>query len=405
MRFASNDFSNIYDYNNKGLLHPKFIMNLRDLKSASERRLEIEKSGVKLTNIGQFSIAEDAVSQKNCENMIGISQIPMGVAGPISIKGSSFDDNFYIPISTTEGALVASINRGAKAISSSGGANSYAYRVGQTRGPVFETKSLEEEKRLFGFIKANEHKLKSIAASTSSHLKLKKIKVTGLSQYTYVRFYFDTGDAMGMNMVTIATESMVNHIEKETGAKCISVAGNYDIDKKPAWLNFINHRGFKVWSETILKKAVLEDTLKTTAQKFFDVWLAKCMIGSAMSGSLGFNAQFANVIAGIFAATGQDLAHVVEGSMGITTAKVVGDGNLHVSVFLPALQVGTVGGGTGIETQKEALGIMGVSGSGKVEKFAEIIGAAVLAGEVSLISSLSEGTLGKAHKKLGRGLI
>ena len=298
--------------------------------------------------------------------------------------------------------MVASVSRGAKAITASGGANAYAYRVGQTRGPVFYVKSLGEEKKFYQWIKKNEEKLKNAAESTSRHLKLKKVKVRGLANYVFVRFSFDTQDAMGMNMVTIATQSAVDVIEKETEAKCLSVAGNYDIDKKPAWLNFINNRGFKVWAEAIIKKEILEDVLKTTADKFFDVWLAKCMIGSAMSGSLGFNAQYANIIAATFIATGQDPAHVVDGSLGITTAKVLQKGDLSVSVYLPALSIGTVGGGTGLATQKEALSILGVWGAGKVEKFAEIVGAAVLAGEISLLSSLSEGTLAKAHEKLAR---
>ena len=207
---------------------------------------------------------------------------------------------------------------------------------------------------------------------------------------------------MTQKIIFSTTQSAVELIEKETGARCITVAGNYDIDKKPAWINFIDNRGFKVWSEAIIKKEVLEDVLKTNAEKFFEVWLAKCMIGSAMSGSMGFNAQYANIIASIFIATGQDPAHTVEGSMGITTAKALKNGDLYISIYLPALNVGTVGGGTGLVTQKEALSLLGVYGPGNVEKFAEIIGGAVLAGEISLLSSLSEGTLAKAHKELGR---
>lgn len=379
-------------------------MNLRDFSSAKLRRGEIEKKlNLKLDNIGSFSLDESIASSKNCENMIGVAQLPLGIAGPLKIKGSSFDSDFLIPLATTEGALVASVSRGAKAITLSGGANSYAYRVGQTRGPVFEVSSLEEQKKVYNWINNNETKLKEAAENTSSHLKFKKVKVSGLASYVFTRFYFDTKDAMGMNMVTIASEAMSRLIEKETGARLIAVAGNFDIDKKPAWINFINNRGIKVWSEVILTKEVLEDTLKTTAEKFFDVWLAKCMIGSAMSGSLGFNAQYANIIAGMFIATGQDPSHIVEGSMGITTAKVLKNNDLLVSVYLPALQVGILGGGTGLGTQKEALEILGVKGSGNSEKFAEIIGGAVLAGEISLLSSLAEGTLAKAHQKLGRG--
>lgn len=381
-------------------------MNVRELKTVGKRREALEKElKLKLPHIGKFSLDEEVASSRNCENMIGAAQIPIGIAGPLLTKNSKLKaKSYYIPLATTEGALVASVNRGCRAITESGGASAYAYRVGQTRGPVFYVKSLEEEKKLYQWIKKNEEKLKKAAESTSRHLKLKKVKVRGLASYVFVRFSFDTGDAMGMNMVTIATQSLSELIEKETGAKCLSVAGNYDIDKKPAWLNFINNRGFKVWAEVVLKKEVLEDVLKTSAEKFFDVWLAKCMIGSAMSGSLGFNAQYANIIAAMFIATGQDPAHVVEGSMGITTAKVL-NGDLLVSVYLPALNIGTVGGGTGLATQKEALSILGVSGAGNVERFAEIIGGAVLAGEISLLASLAEGSLAAAHKKLGRNQV
>lgn len=377
-------------------------MNLRNFAQAAERRKALETDqNIKLENIGNFSLDESVASSKNCENMIGVAQVPLGVAGPLKIKGSTFENDFYIPLATTEGALVASVSRGSKAISACGGANSFAYRVGQTRGPVFEVSSLEEQRKVYEWIKNNENLLKKSAESTSSHLKFKKVKASSTSNYIFVRFYFDTQDAMGMNMVTIATEEMSRLIEKETGAKLISVAGNFDIDKKPAWINFIDNRGFKVWSEVVLTADVLENVLKTTASKFFDVWLSKCMIGSAMSGSLGFNAQYANIIAAIAIATGQDPAHVVEGSMGITTAKILNN-DLLVGVYLPALQVGVVGGGTALETQSEALELLSIKGPGNVQKFAEIIGAAVLAGEISLLSSLSEGTLAKAHKELGR---
>ena len=152
-------------------------------------------------------------------------------------------------------------------------------------------------------------------------------------------------------------------------------------------------------------KKVLREVLKTTAKKFFDVWQAKCVTGSILSGSLGLNAQFANVVAAIFLATGQDPAHVTEGSLGITNAEVMGE-NLYVSVYLPDLMLGTVGGGTGLATQAEALSILGIKGGngGKnSEKLAQIVGGTVLAGEISLLASLSEGTLVKAHRKLGRG--
>ena len=217
----------------------------------------------------------------------------------------------------------------------------------------------------------------------------------GVGRYRFVRFVFDCQDAMGMNMATIASQALVAYIEQETGVTCLALAGNFDIDKKPAWLNFIENRGTKAWAEVTVPERVLKNVLKTTAQKVYDVWLAKCMIGSAISGSMGFNAQFANVTAAVFLATGQDVGHVGEASMGITTAEIIGGEDLYMNVCLPDLMVGTVGGGTGLSTQKEALAIIGVDTS---QKLAEVIAGAVLAGELSLLSSLEEGTLSRAHR-------
>lgn len=397
-------------------------MNLRAYKTTAERRKALEGGlGVDLSHIGQFSLDDGIASTRNCENMIGVSQVPMGVAGPLKIitnyelrppagEAGMTNDEYYIPLATTEGALVASVSRGCKAITESGGAQVDSHRVGATRGPVFSVHSLEESRQLSLFLDHQFDDLKRVAEETSGHLTLKKITSQGVGQYRYVRFFFDTQDAMGMNMATIATTALCGYIHEKIGVRCLAVAGNFDIDKKSAWLNFIENRGTKVWAEVTLSGSILNDVLKTTAAKMYDVWLAKCMIGSALSGSMGFNAQYANVVAAMFLATGQDLGHIGEGSIGITTAEVVDTTDLYMSVVLPDLMVGTVGGGTGLATQKEALQMLGVFGGSPAgeegehaQKFAEIVGAACLAGEISLLASLSEGSLTRAHKKLARG--
>lgn len=366
-------------------------MNIRDHKTVKDRRNAFEKEiNVDLKHIGLFTLDESIASVRNCENMIGAAQIPIGIAGPLNGK--------YIPLATTEGALVASVSRGCKAITESGGATVDTYRVGATRGPVFYVTNLRESDALNSFLEKNFVRLQEIATSTSKHLALKKYMDRGVGRYRFVRFVFDTQDAMGMNMVTIATQKLVEFIESKTSARCISLAGNYDVDKKPSWLNVIEGRGFKAWAEVTIPGGILKTVLKTTAKKMYDVWLAKCMIGSAMAGSMGFNAQFANVIAAIFLATGQDAGHIGECSAGVTTCEMVKE-DLHISVYLPDLMVGIVGGGTGLATQKEALSIIGVKNS---QEFAEVIAAAVLAGEISLLASLSEGTLAKAHERYGR---
>jgi hydroxymethylglutaryl-CoA reductase (NADPH) len=377
-------------------------MNLRGSKTVSERRSALEKYlKVNLKNIGSFSLDQKITGSRNCENMIGVSQIPMGIAGPIKINAK----NYFVPLTTTEGALVASVNRGCKAISAGGGAEVDIKKVGVTRGPVFRVKNLKEKKVIEEFLDKNFVDLKNIVRKTDSHIILKKFDTKCVGHNFYIRFSFDTEDAMGMNMATIATQSLADFITNKTKIKCLSISGNYCIDKKPSWLNFTRGRGFEVWAEVLLSKKILRQVLKTTTQKFYDVWLAKCMTGSALAGSTGFNAQFANIVAAIFLATGQDPAHIVEGSLGITTAEVVRE-NLYVSVYLPDLMIGTVGGGTGLATQKEALSILGITGGDKgknAEILAKIIGGTVLAGEISLLASLAEGSLVKAHKKLGRG--
>ncbi len=386
------------------------MLNLRNYQSAKERRDALEKeTGVVLPHTGSFSLDESIAGTRNCENMIGATQIPLGVAGPLRFAqdspGRLAQKEVYIPLSTTEGALVASVNRGCRALSESGGAMVWVERIGATRGPVFRVVGLEKQHLFTTFLKDQFETLQNIAQKTSQHLKLLKYETTAVGHYVYVRFYFDTKDAMGLNMITIATDTIARFIEEKIDVSCISLSGNFCTDKKPSFLNFINKRGFAVSAEVTIPGATLRTVLKTTAQDIYDVWLAKCMIGSAVSGSLGFNAQYANVVAALFIATGQDPAHTVEGSMGVTTTEIR-NSNLYISVYLPSVMVGTVGGGTGLATQTEALKLLGINGgdNGKnSERLAEIVGGAVLAGEISLLASLSEKTLARAHQRLGRG--
>jgi|SRR3989344_3770986 len=391
--------------------------SFRDFHSAQKRREFLEKElNIKLDNTGSFSFPEETTIGRNIENLIGAAQIPLGVAGPVRVKSlrtcsqvrktlrqqavlESRVKEFYIPLATTEGALVASISRGCKATSESGGVNVYVENVGITRGPVFKLNNLGEAMRTEIWIEKNFKTLAKLAESTSSHLKLLKADYQVLGRNLFVRFYFDTGDAMGMNMATFATDAMAKLIEQKTKAQCISLSGNFCVDKKPSWSNFILGRGKKVWAECILPKQVVADILKVTPKEITEVVERKCHLGSMMSGSLGFNSHFANIAAAIFAATGQDLAHVTEASLGVTSAEILDNGDLYFSIYLPSLIVGTVGGGTHLPTQQEALKIMKVTG---VLEYAMAVGGAILSGELSLIASLAEGSLAKAHKKLGR---
>ncbi|MBF8249974.1 MAG: Hydroxymethylglutaryl-CoA reductase [Candidatus Levybacteria bacterium] len=381
-------------------------MDFRTYLSVDDRRKAVEdRLKISIPNIGNYSLDSDIASTRNCENMIGAVQIPLGVAGPLKIKSSLQNREVYIPLATTEGALVASVNRGSKAIMQGGGANVVSKKVGITRAPVFVVENITEGEEVIKWIKNNFVQIKKITENTSSHLKLLDISPWLVGKNLFLKFKFDSQDAMGMNMATIACTLAADFIEKKTKAKLVSISGNVCVDKKPNMLNFIEGRGIQVWADCVLPFEIVEKVLKTTPEKFVDVVTRKVYLGSILSGSIGANSHAANVLTAIFAATGQDIAHIAEVSSVVTTAEVVKKG-LYVSVFLSDLVVGTIGGGTGLATQKEALNILGVCGgdNGKnSQKLAEIIGAAVLAGEVSLIASLSVNSLACAHRKLGRG--
>lgn len=380
-------------------------MKLRDFTSIKSRKNFIEKyRKINLKAIDSYPADFSDAQYKNCENMIGAVQLPLGLAGPLKVNGDKARGVFYLPLATTEGALVASVSRGCKAISNSGGAITVTENIGITRGSVFKTENLKEGFALKLWLKKNYIQLVQTAAGTSKHLKLLNLDTKVVGNNVFVRFTYDTQDAMGMNMATFASEAISKIITRETGVDLISLAGNFDIDKKPAWINFILGRGRQAWAQVKLSRLTIKNVLKTTAEHIHEVCIRKCLIGSAISGSLGFNSQYANVLAAIFIACGQDPAHTAEGSLGITSTELVAR-DLLVSVYLPDLPVGTVGGGTNLPAQKEALTILGVSGGDNgrnASKFAEIIGGAVLAGEISLLASLAEGTLASSHQRLGR---
>ncbi len=368
------------------------------------RRKFLEKKySISLDNIGNYSIDMQRASARNIENSIGVLQLPMGVAGPLKINGDYCKRDVFIPLATSEGALVASINRGASTITASGGVNTHVISDIMTRAPVIKTESAQQSLKIKQWFIDNFNELKEIAESTTSHGKLIKIDpILVVGSYIYPRFVYSTGDSMGMNMVTIATEKILDKMACETDAHHIALSGNVCVDKKPASINMIEGRGKSVIADILIPKDIVEKKLKTTAEAMQEVNIAKNLIGSAAGGSLSYNAHYANMVAAIFLATGQDAAHVVEGSLGITTAEAR-DGDLYFSVNLPDLPVATVGGGTSLEVANEGLNILGVAGSGKAREFAEIVAATVLAGELSLVGALAAGHLARAHQELGRG--
>jgi len=372
-------------------------MDLRTVKNTKLRRELIERElHFNLSAIGKADFDDE--KHIHCENRIGAISIPLGVAGPMRVKGDYVDGSHYVPLATTEGALVASVSRGLKATHAQG-IVTQVDREGATRGPVFETKSIIEARKLERWLWDHTDELAIEAAKTSTHISLMNIDVRRAGLYVFVRFHFDTDKAMGMNMATICTSHLASYIVKHTNTTLLAVAGNFDIDKKPAWLNMIMRRGYVVHAETIISEEVVKTVLKSSPKNIYKTWKAKCMVGSALAGSIGFNAHHANIVAAFYAATGQDIAHVVDGSIGMTITDVLENGSLYVSVYLPDIMIGTVGGGTKLLSQTEARSILQTDSPFAM---AELLGAAVLAGEVSLLASLAAGSLAKAHATLGR---
>ena len=368
------------------------------------RRKFIEnKTNTTLEHIGNYSIDMTETAKKNIENQIGTIQVPVGVVGPVKINTEDDETiETYAPMATTEGALLASVNRGCSVIRRSNGCSVAILKNQMTRAPVIKSKNVHEASKIKQWIEEHFDEIKEVAESTTRHGKLIKIDpIVIVGRFVYPRFVYETGDSMGMNMVTIATQEAMNFIEKENDIHVIALSSNFCVDKKPSARNMIEGRGKSIVAEVTVPKEIVEKTLKTTPEAVVEVNYAKNLIGSAIAGSYGFNAHFANMVAAIFLACGQDPAHVVEGSIGITSAENV-DGDLYFSVTIPDLPVATVGGGTRLETATESLNIMNVKGSGNVNKFASIVASLVLAGELSLAGALAAGHLARAHKELGR---
>ena len=377
-----------------------------DAAAAAHRLLVAEASGADLETVGEYAF-EAAAAEPNVENMVGAVQVPLGVAGPVTIDGGALSGDRYLPLATTEGALVASVNRGCSVLEAAGGASARVTKTGMTRAPAFKTSGIAESEALAGWVRDNEDRLAAAAESTTNHGELTDVTPYVVGNNVYLRFRYDTKDAMGMNMATIATGEACELIEAETDASLVALSGNLCTDKKPAAINAIEGRGRSVTADVRIPEDVVEERLHTTPDAVAEINTRKNLVGSAKAGSLGFNAHVANVVAAMFLATGQDEAQVVEGANAITTAEVTADGDLYVSVSIASLEVGTVGGGTKLPTQAEGLDVLGVRGGGdpagdNADGLAEAIATGALAGELSLLAALGSRHLSSAHADLGR---
>lgn len=363
-----------------------------------------EETAVELPVLtGRVPFSDVSALQGNIENFIGMSQIPTGVIGPVRVIGSAAKGDFFVPLATSEGALVASYHRGAKACYLAGGVTSVCLVEGVQRSPLFKFKHLGDLGVFISWLLPLMDTFAEITSRTSRFAKLTDMKTNIEGNHLILTFEFHTGDAAGQNMVTLCTDAICQYIIEHTPVKPTFwfIEGNFSGDKKATAMSFTNVRGKKVTTEVTLPKEIVHSVLKATPEGMAEYWRSST-IGIIQSGAIGAQGHYANGLAALFIATGQDAACVAEAAIGITRMELTEDGGLYCAVTLPNLIVGTVGGGTSLPTQRECLELMGCYGAGNARKFAEICGAVIIAGELSIAAALSAGHFSSAHKELGR---
>uniref|UniRef100_A0A0N4ZR44 3-hydroxy-3-methylglutaryl coenzyme A reductase n=1 Tax=Parastrongyloides trichosuri TaxID=131310 RepID=A0A0N4ZR44_PARTI len=373
------------------------------------RRKYIESiTNKSLVNLPYDNYDYSIVNGACCENVIGFVPIPTGIAGPLIING----ETLHIPLATTEGALIASTNRGCRAVIESGGITSFVFHDGMTRAPVVKFNSIIEAAKFKNWIEKDENfnEMKKLFESTSRFALLKSIKCDLEGRYVYIRFEASTGDAMGMNMVSKGVHKIMEHIQKFYPNMILqSLSGNQCVDKKASAINWINGRGKSVVAEAIIKSDIVKSILKTDVDSMVELSKSKLLIGTSTTMTIGgWNAHSANIVAALFLATGQDAAQVVSSSMCLTQMEKTSTGDLYISCTMKCVEVGTVGGGTILSPQKNCLNILNCQGSNIQEpsanskRLATIICSTVLAGELSLMAAQCSDDLVRSHLRLNR---
>lgn len=369
--------------------------------AAERRRFAQEQTGVDLNHVGQFSF-EPSVLPGNIENFIGVAQIPIGLAGPLLVNGEYAKGEFFVPLATTEGTLVASYNRGMKLLRESGGVTTTVVDDAMQRAPVFVFPSAREAARFGIWVKENFAEIKARAETTTSVGKLRDIQQFPASRFLYLRFNFTTGDAAGQNMVGKATKAACDWIQTVyEGIERYQLEGSFATDKKTSWVNTLHTRGKKVIAEATIPAAKLKEIMRVSVEQIFAARLAS-QLGGYLAGVNNNGAHSANGITAMFIACGQDVANVAESSAAAVYAEITKSGDYYFSITIPSLIVATYGGGTGLPTQRECLELLGCYGKDRVRKFAEIVAATVLCGELSLGTAVIADEWVSSHEQLGR---
>jgi hydroxymethylglutaryl-CoA reductase (NADPH) len=372
-------------------------------KAANERLNFVgEKSGEIFPHLRNYSF-DPTILQGNIENFSGVAQVPIGLAGPVLVNGEHAIGQFYVPMATTEGTLVASYNRGMKLTREAGGITCTVVNDAMQRAPIFVFKNARFAQKFGLWINENFEKIKAKTEQTSNIVNLKNIEQHTVGKLIWLRFNYQTGDAAGQNMVTKATHfachwMLENNIE---GLEHFAMSGNLDTDKKHSQMNTLHGRGKKVIAEITIPADLLVKIMKVTPEALFRQRQLSNM-GAFLANSNNNGSHSANGLAAMFIATGQDVANIAESSAALTYSEIMPNGDYYFSITIPSLIVATYGGGTALPTQKECLQILDCFGAGKVNKLAEIMAAVVLCGELSLASAIVANEWVSSHEKLGR---
>jgi hydroxymethylglutaryl-CoA reductase (NADPH) len=370
--------------------------------TAKDKRLAFLESqaGFALDHLaGRVAMPEAENYKGNIENFIGCTQVPTGLVGPLFINGTVAQGDFYLPLATTEGALVASYSRGARATRLCGGITSVCTTEGVQRTPVWKFDNLSDIGTFMFWILQHLEEFREVVSKHSRYAKLDDLRINMEGNQVLTIFEYTCGEAAGQNMATICTDAVCSYILKHAPVKPLQwfIESNYSGDKKATAVSFATVRGKKVTAEALLQRKVVEEVLNTTPERIAAYWQSS-VVAASQSGSIGIQGHFANGLTALFLATGQDVACVSEAHIGITRLEVNAAGNLYATVTLPSLVVGTVGGGTVLPTQQECLRLLQCSGPGSARKLAEICGALALAGELSIAAALASGEFSKAHR-------
>ncbi|KPK52553.1 MAG: 3-hydroxy-3-methylglutaryl-CoA reductase [Thiotrichales bacterium SG8_50] len=341
---------------------------------------------------------------RNIEHFIGTVKVPIGVIGPLRVNGLYAQGNYYIPLATTEAALVASYGRGASVIADAGGASAVILNERVGRAPAFIFANLEEVGRFMSWVLGQRENIQRAAESTTRFGKLVDLRFTVEANHVYVLMLYETGDAAGQNMATIATDAAVKWLLANSPVKPRSayIEANLSGDKKASAQSLQGVRGKKVTAEVVLPSALVQRRLHATPAQM-EAYSRVAGTGGVLSGTLGVQGHYANGLAALFIACGQDAACVSEAATGVTRFELTQTGDLYVSVTLPNLIVGTVGGGTKLPSQHACLEVLGLAGPDHARALAEVAACVCLAGEISIVAAISAGEFVQAHVKFARG--